>query len=137
MTAMPACWAPAGPCRVTGWPSISSSPESGWYTPARIFTMVDLPAPFSPTSACASPANSSIVPSMTARTAPNDLVAWRSARTGPGGAPSGAAWGPGGRPASRSSRPAVTAWSFLEVGGGLRGQICYNVSSNVQKCRAK
>src|SRR5688572_13278896 len=30
-------------------------PASGRWTPARIFISVDLPAPFSPTSACASP----------------------------------------------------------------------------------
>ena len=56
MTAIPAFWASAGLCRLTGAPSISNSPESGWYTPARIFTMVDLPAPFSPSRAWASPA---------------------------------------------------------------------------------
>ena len=42
---------------------------------------MDLPAPFSPTSACASPAWRSIVPSVTARTAPNDFAAWCRART--------------------------------------------------------
>ena len=34
-----------------GSPSIRRRPSSGWITPVRIFTRVDLPAPFSPTSA--------------------------------------------------------------------------------------
>ena len=77
-----------------GWPSMSSSPASGWCTPARIFTSVDLPAPFSPTSACASPPYRSIVASTTARTAPNDFAACarehgRPRADGPG-APGGA-----------------------------------------------
>src|SRR5262249_55316025 len=63
-----------------------SSPSSGWYTPASILTTVDLPAPFSPSSACASPAYRSAEPSTTARTAPNDLAACRSDRTGTAGA---------------------------------------------------
>ena len=49
MTAIPAARAAAGPDRLTGWPPTSSSPLSGRWTPARIFTRVDLPAPFSPT----------------------------------------------------------------------------------------
>jgi hypothetical protein len=101
--------------------------------PARIFTTVDLPAPFSPTSAWASPADSSIEPSTTARTAPNDLAACSRASTGaagsvsaesaagavpPGSRPAGA--GPSGsRPAGAPPPPAVTARSpFL---GGLSG----------------
>src|SRR5215471_17921965 len=86
MTAMPESRAAAGLCRTTGRPSMSSSPSSGWYTPASIFTTVDLPAPFSPSSACASPAYSSADPSTTARTAPNDLAACRSDSTGAAGA---------------------------------------------------
>ena len=61
---------------------MSSEPESGWYTPARIFTSVDLPAPFSPSSACASPPYRSIIPWPIAWTAPNALVASRSDSTG-------------------------------------------------------
>ena len=38
-----------------GSPSTRSPPSSGWTTPVRIFTSVDLPAPFSPTSACTAP----------------------------------------------------------------------------------
>ena len=54
--------------------------------------MVDLPAPFSPTSACASPACRSVDPSTTACTAPNDFAACRSDSAGlarPAGASSG------------------------------------------------
>jgi hypothetical protein len=32
-------------------PPSATVPASGWYTPARIFISVDLPAPFSPTIA--------------------------------------------------------------------------------------
>ena len=39
----------------TVWPSTSTLPLSGWYTPLRIFISVDLPAPFSPISAWISP----------------------------------------------------------------------------------
>ena len=53
----------------------TSAPASGWYTPARILTSVDLPAPFSPTRACTSPGYSSIDPSSSACTAPNDFAA--------------------------------------------------------------
>src|ERR1035438_6213406 len=52
--------------------------------------MVDLPAPFSPSSACASPAQRSMVPSVTARTAPNDLVALCRASTGTASGAAGA-----------------------------------------------
>ena len=40
-----------------------SRPASGRWTPARILTSVDLPAPFSPTRPCTSPAKSSMSPS--------------------------------------------------------------------------
>lgn len=75
MTAIPAARAIAGPCSVTSWPSIAIAPASGWYTPARIFTRVDLPAPFSPTRACTSPGYSSMDPSSSACTAPKDFAA--------------------------------------------------------------
>ena len=63
---------------VANWrstPSMYSSPPSGRYTPASIFTSVDLPAPFSPSNACISPGMSARLPSMSARTRPNDLLA--------------------------------------------------------------
>src|SRR5215216_2818465 len=75
MTAIPAWRASAGLARRSSRPSSSSRPESGRCTPARIFTRVDLPAPFSPIRAWASPAWSSIDPSSRAWTDPKDLVA--------------------------------------------------------------
>ena len=39
----------------TALPSKRISPPSGWWTPDRIFTSVDLPAPFSPMSAVTAP----------------------------------------------------------------------------------
>ncbi len=108
MIAMPAAMAPAGPCSSVRWPFTRSVPLSGWCTPARIFTTVDLPAPFSPTSACASPARSSIDPSITARTAPNDLLTRSSERTtGPSGS---AEAGESGLGASGESGAAEAAW---------------------------
>src|SRR5215471_94343 len=59
MTAMPRSSAAFGDVNRTGLSSMSISPESAWIAPARILTSVDLPAPFSPTSACTSPARTS------------------------------------------------------------------------------
>src|SRR5690348_6694695 len=101
----PADWAAAGPENDTGSPSMSSAPESGRCTPARILTSVDLPAPFSPSSACTWPARSSTVPSTSAATAPNDFVACRSATTGP--APSGPAAPLTDAPPGGPDRPAT------------------------------
>src|SRR5215470_12105299 len=116
MTAMPASRAAAGPCSTTRLPSMSRSPSSGGYTPASIFTMVDLPAPFSPSSACASPAYRSADPSTTACTAPNDFAACRSDSTGPvwpagGGQPVR----PRGCPAPTLLDPDVTFQRCAEV----------------------
>ncbi len=84
MTAMPACWASAGPWKTTGSPSSRIRPESGLCTPANVLTRVDLPAPFSPARACTSPARSSRLTPASARTAPNALLTSTSARTGAG-----------------------------------------------------
>ncbi|QKM46029.1 hypothetical protein B7760_00014 [Burkholderia glumae] len=45
---MPAPIEAAALVKRTGSPSTSTLPESGWYSPPRIFSSVDLPAPFSP-----------------------------------------------------------------------------------------
>src|SRR6266852_4776356 len=45
----------AGSIRPTGWPPTAIAPESGVSAPVMILTSVDLPAPFSPTSAWTSP----------------------------------------------------------------------------------
>src|SRR2546428_2373618 len=57
-------------------------PASGAWAPVMILTRVLLPAPFSPTSACTSPAWTSKSTPRSARTAPNDLVTPRSSRIG-------------------------------------------------------
>ena len=107
MTAMPAARAAAGPCRVTSRPATVSVPLSGWCTPARIFTSVDLPAPFSPRSACTSPARSSTEPSISAWTAPNDFTAcWSERATSPNRRPAA--------PVTASGRVASTHLPLLE-----------------------
>src|SRR5207253_1751657 len=55
-----------------------SSPRSGRRLPARILSSVDLPAPFSPTIAWASPSATANVTSRSAATAPNDLSRCRN-----------------------------------------------------------
>src|SRR5437773_4862545 len=57
-----------------GRPSISTVPSSGWSAPERTLTLVDLPLPFSPRSACTSPPRNEIETSRTATTASNRLV---------------------------------------------------------------
>ena len=79
---MPAALASAGVDSSIGAPSSSRVPESGRCTPASILTSVDLPAPFSPTSACASPPYRSKDTFWTAATAPNDLETSRTRSTG-------------------------------------------------------
>src|SRR5438132_4153551 len=82
MIATPASRAAAGPCNTTSSALIRRRPLSGRCTPPRIFTSVDLPAPFSPTSACTSPAFRSIETSSSARIAPNAFDACSSERMG-------------------------------------------------------
>src|SRR5690349_16588833 len=57
-----------GESMLAGFPSMRISPESAGCAPARIFISVDFPAPFSPTSACTSPARKSSVTPSSART---------------------------------------------------------------------
>src|ERR1700733_10123393 len=66
----------------TGWPSIRISPSSGLYRPYRTDISVDLPAPFSPSSAWTSPANTSKSTRSFATTEPNFFVIPLSSRTG-------------------------------------------------------
>src|SRR5690348_13726888 len=75
---MPAAFASAGPANSAAAPLTASEPVSGRCTPASILTMVDLPAPFSPTRACASPAYRGKLTPCTAATAPKDLVTSRT-----------------------------------------------------------
>src|ERR1700761_5884249 len=66
----------------TGCPSIRISPSSGLYSPYRTDISVDLPAPFSPSSACTSPAITSKSTRSLATTEPNFFVIPLSSRAG-------------------------------------------------------
>src|SRR5579884_252478 len=79
---MPSRSAVRGPSIATGAPSTSIVPPSAGCAPARIFISVDLPAPFSPTSACTSPASTSNVTPSSARTPGNDLTMSRIRSSG-------------------------------------------------------
>src|SRR3954469_1774053 len=70
----PADWAWAGWAKCCSAPSIEIDPSSGVYTPARIFIMVDLPAPFSPTMAWTSPARRSRSTPCSTWTPTNDFL---------------------------------------------------------------
>src|SRR2546423_14820022 len=63
--------ASAGDPRRTRRPPTSTSPSSGPRKPLAIPSSVDFPDPFSPTSACTSPAQQSTLTSRSACTAPN------------------------------------------------------------------
>ena len=71
---MPSARAIAGLLCGTGWPATVSVPESGVTAPVMILMSVDLPAPFSPISACTSPGRSSNETSLSACTPANDLL---------------------------------------------------------------
>src|SRR5918994_5605923 len=71
---MPSARAVCGSIRVTVCPRISIVPESRATAPVMILMSVDLPAPFSPMSACTSPARSSMEPLFKACTPAYDLV---------------------------------------------------------------
>ena len=73
MATMPAAMASRGPSNRHALPSTAISPRSGRCTPPRMRTSVDLPAPFSPTSACTSPASTSKSTPSSARVAPKCL----------------------------------------------------------------
>src|SRR6185437_13371912 len=63
--------ASAGEPRLRRRPPISTKPLSGARNPLAIPSNVDFPDPFSPTSACTSPARQSKLTSRSACTAPN------------------------------------------------------------------
>src|SRR5204862_215789 len=69
--------------KIASWRSSTSRRPSGRWTPARVLTSVDLPAPFSRTRPCTSPPNSSISPSSSAWTAPKLFWACSRESTGP------------------------------------------------------
>src|SRR5579875_735489 len=72
-------------------PPISTLPPSGASSPAATAMIVDLPAPFSPTTACTSPAATSKLTPLSARTAPKVFSTALKRRT-TGRAPDGAAF---------------------------------------------
>src|SRR5690606_14356290 len=77
---MPRLMASDGDEICTGCPLIRISPSSCWYRPNRIFINVLLPAPFSPSSAWISPARTSKLTSLLARTPGKRLVMPRISR---------------------------------------------------------
>ena len=74
MAAMPRARDRPGSMTSTGWPFTTSSPRSGTSAPVMTLIRVDLPAPFSPTSAWTSPGRRSKDTSSSARTPANDLL---------------------------------------------------------------
>src|SRR5215210_508881 len=74
MAATPSSFATRGELCATVFPSICSSPPSGSTAPVMILISVDLPAPFSPMSACTSPARSSSEALLRACTPAYDFV---------------------------------------------------------------
>src|SRR5579872_519590 len=71
---MPASRAFDGELNATFLPAISIEPSSYACTPLRILMSVDFPAPFSPSSACTSPGNTSRLTPRKARTPPKLLA---------------------------------------------------------------
>lgn len=67
---MPSAFAARGPLTVTGLPSSTTAPRSGFTEPATILHSVLLPEPFEPMSTCTSPASSSRSPRLSATVAP-------------------------------------------------------------------
>src|SRR2546425_10970848 len=86
MARMPSDRDSAGSIRVTAWPAIASVPASGVSAPVMTLISVDLPAPFSPTSAWTSPAASVKVTRVSARTPANDFVMESASRRRDNGA---------------------------------------------------
>src|SRR5215218_2298852 len=70
---IPASSASRGEPKWTGRPNSEISPASGRYSPVRMFESVLLPAPFSPSSACTSPAAASKSTPSFATTPGNDF----------------------------------------------------------------
>src|SRR5438045_5759338 len=85
MIAIPAASDCSALSKIASSPSSTSRPSSGRWTPARILTSVDFPAPFSPTRPWTSPPWSSMSPSSRARTAPKLFCACSSESMGPEG----------------------------------------------------
>ncbi len=78
IVAIPAACASWGLRKRTSWPSMRIRPESGKWTPEMTLMSVDLPAPFSPTSACTWPASVAKWTSSSALTPGNDFEMFSS-----------------------------------------------------------
>src|SRR5689334_7105550 len=109
---MPSARASTGEAIVTGLPSKTISPASGAWTPASVFTSVDLPAPLSPTSATTSPGYTVKFAPRSARTRPKLLTIRRASSSG-----SDMSGGPSGGDGDRRQRV-----GRLEQPGGHAGQ---------------
>src|SRR5580765_4001824 len=81
MATRPSRRASSGAYVVMRWPSNSTVPPSGSSAPVRMRTSVDLPAPFSPTSAWISPARTSSEASTSARMPEKLRETWETAST--------------------------------------------------------
>src|SRR5688572_6660005 len=97
---IPSRMAARGPGIATTDPSSAIVPASGWTNPNRQFISVDLPAPFSPTSACTSPRRIWRSTASSASSDPNRLVIPCISTAGAG--------------------PAAATWSFIDGVGGRR-----------------
>ena len=71
---IPTAIASAGEWKATCLPLTAMVPSSGWCMPYSVFISVDLPAPFSPTSACTVPRRTVMLMSEFATTPGNRLV---------------------------------------------------------------
>src|SRR5580765_5429394 len=119
-----------GLAKCKGTSSSRTSPRSGRTMPARILRSVDLPAPFSPTHACASPRATVKLTPRSAWTAPKDLCRSWNARPligstrKPGGGPASNA---GTNPEHAAGKRLARATGLIEVdprGGDVQvGQI--------------
>jgi hypothetical protein len=99
---MPRSAASDGPFSTTGWLSTRNVPASGWTTPQSSLISVLLPAPFSPTRACTSPAEAAKLACRSAWIGPNRLSTSVASITG--------------RPASVSSAVAAVTPALRAVG---------------------
>jgi hypothetical protein len=79
---MPIWRASRGDSNLTGLPSKYSDPSLGLYSPERIFISVDLPAPLSPTTPRASPADTWKLTPFSAVMAPKYFLMSRASSRG-------------------------------------------------------
>ena len=93
-TRMPASCASRAEAKRTSRPSTRIVPASGACSPSRMRSRVDLPAPFSPTSAVTLAGGRSRLTPLSAWTTPNRLAIPRTATRVTSQAPAGPPWMP-------------------------------------------